>query len=286
MTAPPTPASAQRPAPSVTARVIELLEHDFGRRPPPDGALANMVLLDALDRGEDSRFVVWPPGDPVGLVYVSPAGTLIPAGDPAAAKPLAEATERDPWRILVGDAPLSQALLDSYARALFRRRPAARQQRLMAVTEQARTTPPPQGLRRARSADLERLTELACRLHVEDLMGPPISRSSRPAVRSRMAESVARGLTWVVERDLQVVAKIDLSLRSRRRGAQIAGVYVDEAYRGRGIAGDAVGALARQLLAGGLPGATLHVRADNVSAIAAYRRAGLVDRGTWILALR
>jgi ribosomal protein S18 acetylase RimI-like enzyme len=40
------------------------------------------------------------------------------------------------------------------------------------------------------------------------------------------------------------------------------------------------------LLGQGLAGVTLHVRSDNGSAIAAYRRAGYVDRGAWLLAIR
>ncbi|MDP9406059.1 MAG: GNAT family N-acetyltransferase, partial [Actinomycetota bacterium] len=142
------------------------------------------------------------------------------------------------------------------------------------------------GYRRATARDVDALTEHACRLHVEDRMGPPIARSNRPAVRARMSDSIVRGLTFVVERNGVAVAKLDLSLRSRRRGAQIAGVYVMPAYRGQGIAGGAVATLARELLAEGLPGVTLHVRADNAAAIAAYRRAGLTDRGPWTLALR
>jgi uncharacterized protein len=42
----------------------------------------------------------------------------------------------------------------------------------------------------------------------------------------------------------------------------------------------------RTLLRNGAPAVSLHVRADNAPAIAAYRSAGLVDRRPWILALR
>ena len=117
-------------------------------------------------------------------------------------------------------------------------------------------------------------------------MGPPLSRTAQPAVRQRMADSVAHGLTYVVERRRRVVAKFDLSLYSRLRGAQIAGVYVDPEYRGQGITSAAVAEIIRELLADGIPGVSLHVRSDNVPAIAAYRRAGLVDRGAWTLAIR
>lgn len=265
--------------------VIELLEYDFGRMAPPDGVLANQVLLDALDRGERQRFIVWPPADPRAVLYTSQIGTLVPAGDPDAGPAFAAAAERADWRVLVGDGPISQSLLDAYPRGLFRRRPSGREQRYMAATVLAEVSRPV-GFRRATYCDVPSLTQFACDLHVEDRMGPPLPRSSRPAVRARMADSVARGHTYVVERDGCVVAKFDLSLYSRSRGAQVAGVYVRPDYRGQGITSGSIATIARDVLLGGLPGLTLHVRADNAPATAAYRRAGLVDRGRWTLAMR
>jgi uncharacterized protein len=266
--------------------VTELLFEDFGRQPQPYARLASQVLLDALDRGERERFLVWPAQDIRAVLYVSPIGTLVPSGDPAAGPAFAAAAERVGWRVLVGDAPLSEALLDAYPRGLFRRRPSGREQRFMATAEAAGPLRRPDGFRRATYEDVAVLTDFACALHVEDQMGPALSRAARPAVRARMADSVAHGLTYVVERDGAVVAKFDVSLHSRSRGAQIAGVYVHPDYRGQGLTRQAVATIIRDLLADGLPGVTLHVRADNIPAIAAYRSAGLVDRGAWTLAIR
>jgi ribosomal protein S18 acetylase RimI-like enzyme len=268
--------------------VVELLERDFGHAPEGTWAFTNHFLLDALDRGEHSRFVVWPEHDPVAVLYQGATGTLVPAGDPAAAVPLADTAEHSGWRILIGDLPLAQGILDHTSRALFvRRRVSAREQRFMTATaDSVPADAPPDGFRLAVSDDIDRLTDFACDLHVEDRMGPPISRSGRSAVRSRMLESVAQNATWVVERGGQPVAKVDLSLRSRRRGAQIAGVFVDRPWRSRGIGGAAVRALARSLLDDGLPVVSLHVRSDNTPAMAAYRRAGFTDDRPWLLALR
>lgn len=253
-----------------------------------EAALAHQFLLDALDRGEHGRFVVWPGDDPVALLYAGPTGTLVPAGAPEAAGPLAEAAEKLGWRVLVGDAGIGWALLDAVPRGIFRRRTTAREQRFMAAhaadVEVSRPDDP--GLRLAHPGELDVLVDFACRLHVEDKMGPPIARSARSAVRSRMLESVTRGATYVVERGGRPVGKADVSLRSPSRGAQIAGVYVAAEARGRGVAGALVGGIVRRLVRDGAPAVSLHVRADNDRAIAAYRTAGMADRGAWVLALR
>jgi uncharacterized protein len=294
MTITPTTPGLRRLRAGEVAAVQRLLECGFGAasmpqhsgRPSVEAVLANQYLLAALDRGEYHRFYAWPDGEPVGLLYSGTNGTIVPAGDPTAGRPLAEAAEREPWRVLVGEARIGASMLEAYPRGFFRRPPTAREQRFML----ARQVPPGmadmEGFRLATPDDLERLTDFACRLHVEDLMGPPISRTGRGAVRDRMLESVVQGQAYVVERRGRVVAKVDLSLRSRRRGAQIAGVFVDRAWRCRGIAGAAVAALTALQLAEGLPGVTLHVRAGNAPAIAAYRRAGYRDAGAWLLALR
>jgi hypothetical protein len=273
--------------------VVSLLESGLGAAGSPgahgdrrlEAVLSNQYLLAALDRGEYRRFHVWPEREPVGLLYAGINGTIVPAGDPAAGPALAEAAETEPWRVLVGEARIGLSLLAAYPKGLFRRSPAAREQRFMLAHQPVAGTQV-EGFRRALPADVDRLTDFACRLHVEDLMGPPISRTGRSAVRDRMLESVQQGQTYVVERRGQVIAKLDLSLRSPLRGAQIAGVFVDQGWRGQGVASGAVAALTTLLLSQGFPGVTLHVRADNRPAIAAYARAGFHDAGAWALALR
>lgn len=282
MSAPTASDSAQRLHPADAGRLTAVLESGFGGS---RDALAHQHMLDALDRREHSRFIVWPPADPVGVLYIGASGSAMAAGDPAAAPALVGAAERADWRVLLGDAVPCQALLDASSRGFFRRRHTVREQRFMVATVAA-GLPLMEGLRRAEPAELECLTDFACRLHVEDQMGPAISRAGRAAVRARMHDSIMSGATWVVERGGQAVAKIDLPLLSKRRGVQLAGVYVDAGWRGRGIGSQAVAAVVARLLVEGYPSATLHVRSDNTPALCAYRRAGFEDRGPWVLALR
>lgn len=282
MTAPSASARIGRLRPQAVPALVEGLERD----PRFGGALANQHLLDALDHGEHGRFLVWPDHEPVSVVYLAPHGTVVPSGDPTGGAALAAAVERSGWRVMIGDAPLCHSLLAGNGRGVFRRRPSARDQRFMVARSPVASVAYEPGLRRAQSGDVDALTGFAAHLHVEDRMGPPLNRTGIGALRSRMIESVSRAASWVVERDGRPVAKIDVSLRSALRGGQIAGVYVDAAWRGQGIATAGVATVAGALLAEGLPGVTLHVRDGNAPAIRAYQRAGFQPEGVWLLALR
>lgn len=292
MTTTPARAVAARMGRADVASVTAALESDFGRLVPGVWDPRHHYLLDALDRGEIDRFVVYGTDRPSAVVHLGLTGTVVPAGDPAAVDALLPYVERSRWRILIGDEPIARALLEAGNTSWWRRGPSVRMQRLMTVDQM--TVPPargPQtstipGFRRAGRADLDLVAEFACRLHVEDRMGPALIGAARSGVRHRMAQSIDRGMTWIVQRDGVPVGKVDLSLYSARRGAQIAGVYVAQDHRGRGIGTGMILSLARQLLDKGLPVVSLHVRDDNFPALAAYRRAGLVERGNWVLALR
>lgn len=287
MTTTPARLTAERMRHQDVARVTAALESDFGRLGEGLWDPRHHYLLDALDRGEVDRFVVFGDDRPRAVVHLGMTGTVVPAGDPASVEAFAPFLERARWRILIGDEPIARALVEVAGRSWWRRRPVPRVQRLMTVDS---TSPVPRrsiaGFRRSTRADLEVLEDFACRLHVEDRMGPPLTGGARQAVRHRMAESIDRGMTWVVERRGRPIAKVDLSLHSMRRGAQIAGVYVQDAERGTGVASGMIATLSRHLLDKGLPVVSLHVRDDNAPALAAYRRAGFAERGNWILALR
>jgi len=287
LAASPGPQAVRLPRDGV-ARLAERLERDFGQvDTPAAGVVAHQFLLDALDRGEHRAMTVWPTAEePEGVCYVGAGGLIVPGGVPESARPLAAAVRSSGWRVLVGDLEIGRAIVDDAGAALFRRRPYAREQRLMVAGRRPPSPPDGGGLRRAASSDIDVLTDFACGLHVEDQMGPPLSRGGRSSVRQRVSNSIRRGTSWVVEADGRVVAKIDVSIESRRRGAQLAGVYVDESWRGRGVARRGIAALTTRLLDAGMPFVTLHVRADNTAAIHAYAAAGFAQRRRWLLALR
>lgn len=280
------PEHAERLDDARVARLQSKLEQGFaGSEYDAWCVLRHQQLLDALDRRRHHRFAIWPPDDPVGVGYVASNGTLVVAGARAAGDPLARFTDGSGWRVLVGDFEPAEEIVRHASKGLLRRGPRAREQRLMA-TRQPVQLEPPRGWAEGRLEHLDDVAELACRLHVEDQMGPPLSRAGRSAVKSRMRESLQSGRTWVVVRSGRAVAKVDVPLLSRRRGAQIAGVYVRKDHRGQGLATGLVALVTRRLFEQEVLGVTLHVRSDNAAAIRSYERAGLVDCGAWMLALK
>lgn len=288
MTAAGVQQGAARLTPEQVPDVVRALEEGFGATPAGrEAVLFHQALLDVLDRGDYRGCIVWPTGRPVAICHVGTGGRLLPAGDPGAAPAFAESIGAQNWRVLIGDQPLGDAMISEWGRGLFRRRMSVREQRFMRVlADEIAEIPPPEGMRSGRRGDLDDVAELAARLHVEDLMRPPLSRTGRASVRARMAESIDRGDTFVVERGGRVVAKTDVSLYNPTRGGQIAGVYVNPSVRGQGIARGMVAAIARTLVLEGLPGVTLHVRSDNQGAQRAYRRAGFTDVRPLTLAVR
>ena len=287
MTTTPRRAAARRMQSRDLVEVMSAVESDFGRLPEGLWDPRHHYLLHALDRGEVDRFVVWGDDRPRAVAHLGPTGTVVVAGGAVAAPDLAVFVERSRWRILIGEEDITAAVLRASQKSLFRRRPGHRIQRFMITDPQSHVdAPPTPGFRRGWRNDLDVLEDFACRLHVEDQMGAPLTGGSRVAVRQRMTDSIDRGTTWVVQRDGQVVGKVDLSLNSSKRGAQISGVYVRSDHRGQGVGTGMIRTLCAQLLDNGMPVVSLHVRDDNAAAIRAYTQAGFIPRGRWVLALR
>lgn len=244
-----------------------------------------MFALACIEsRGPDVVRVV-ESGDDWALAVVHPGRVLVPCGDAELIRRAPVASRR--WRLLVGDVAACLAVLDVDRPASP---PIVHHQRFLTVSpdrvpEEARVPDP--GLRRAVAADLDQLAHLAVQLHVDDQFGPHPGRGGWRGYRERMAHSVRQGLVDVVGPVGAPVCKVERSFTSKRYGVQLAGIVVDPAYRGEGLGTAAVTEAVRRALHEdvSLP-VSLHVRAANTRAIAAYRTSGFVDREEWRLAIR
>jgi predicted GNAT family acetyltransferase len=160
-------------------------------------------------------------------------------------------------------------------------------QPLMALDHPGPVDPDPQ-VRRALRTDLEVLVPAAVAMFTEEVGYSPLQADGGTAYRMRVAQLVDDGHAFVRvepgERgEPRVVFKADLGAVSGQV-AQVQGVYVDPAWRGRGLAAPAMAAVAALALRD-VEVVSLYVNAFNAPALAAYRRAGFEQVGTFATVL-
>jgi RimJ/RimL family protein N-acetyltransferase len=251
----------------------------------PGGAVRHMFALSVLETHGARPIRIATDDERWAVAVVFPGRLVVPCGDPEVAGAAGPPTRR--WRLLVGDAAAAEAVLDDEPDPGLR----VHVQRFMTV-ERDRVPGPHEladpGLRRARGEDVEALAELAVRLHVDDRFGPDPGRAGRRGYAKRISEGVERGSVYCVGPVGAPTVKVERSVASRRYGVQLAGIVVAPEARGQGLGTAAVAAAVRGALdewPGSRP-VSLHVRADNTTAIRTYERAGFVDREEWRLAVR
>lgn len=244
-----------------------------------------MFPLATLDERGASAVRVVEDGDRWAACIVLPRRLLVPTGEPGLVRDAGLPIRR--WRLIVGDAAAANGLLDAY-----RDDPAVtvHVQRFQTVDpelvpdEDAVADP---GLRPAVPEDVEGLARLAVQLHVDDQYGPDPGRSGLQAYRERMTTAVQQGTVACVGDAGEPLVKLEYAVDSPRWGCQLSGIIVRPDVRGAGLGFGTVVAAVRRCLRvhHGAP-VSLHVRADNRSALRTYRGAGFVDREEWRLAVR
>jgi ribosomal protein S18 acetylase RimI-like enzyme len=252
----------------------------------PSGAVRHMFALSALESFGADPIRLATDEHRWAAAVVFPGRLVVPCGDADAVAAAGPPVRR--WRLMVGDRAAGDALLSTVGQdpALI-----VHDQRFLSIDHEVvpdeRDVPDP-GLRRAEAADLPRLAELAVRLHVDDQFGPDPGKVGLRGYRQRLEETVRQGLVYCVGPVGAPVCKVERSVSSHRWGVQLAGIVVDERHRGEGLGTGAVAAAVRRALREGARSrpVSLHVRADNLTALAAYRTAGFVDREPWRLAVR
>jgi len=297
----------RRPRPGELVDVVSLLE---SWPAPAGGAVRHLFPLAAIDSSGEGMVRLTGAADDrrddgvarLGVAVRVGRDVLAVAGD---ARTIARAVGPTPtWRLLVGDVLAADALL---ARGVRGGRIVHDQRYLLADADAVpdESEVPDPGVRRAEPADVEALADLAVRLHIDDDFGPDPGVAGRRGYRERLAVSVRSGVVDVVGPVGAPVAKLERSVDHPRYGVQLAGIVVDPAHRGQGIGRGLVAVATRRALAGGavgwsgpgalpermsgaLPGVlpvTLHTRAANAPALAAYAAAGFHVVEPWRLAV-
>lgn len=252
----------------------------------PSGAARHMFALSTIESfgAEPLRVVEHRGGWAAAVVF--PGRLLVPCGDADTIATAPIVSRR--WRLLVSDEEAGDATL---ARMPGEAGLIVHDQRFLTVDPDRvpdEWTLPDPGLRRAQVEDLDRLAELAVRLHVDDRFGPNPGAAGWRGYRERIEASLRQGLVWCVGPIGAPVVKLERSVSSLRYGVQLAGIVVDPSARGQGLGRATVAAAVRAALLEGTRDRviSLHVRSDNPPALKAYDAAGFVDQEAWRLAVR
>lgn len=138
-------------------------------------------------------------------------------------------------------------------------------------------------VRPARPEEIDLVLPAAEHMFTAEIGYPPYSGSSR-GYRASLASIIARGHTYVVVEDGEVLFKTDVG--SLALGcAQLQGVWITPRLRGQGLAVPMLAAVLEQVMAGPAPLVTLYVNDFNRAARATYDRLGFVTAGEFTTVL-
>jgi predicted GNAT family acetyltransferase len=143
------------------------------------------------------------------------------------------------------------------------------------LTGRARVAPDPM-VRPTRRSDLDALYPACVAMYTEEVGISPEYGGGGELYRARVSQLIARGWSFARIEDGQVIFKAEVACVSPY-AAQIQGVYVAPAYRGRGLATAGMAAVAEQVLSGIAPVVSLYVNDWNGPARRAYEKAGFVE---------
>ncbi|MFC0676152.1 GNAT family N-acetyltransferase [Brachybacterium hainanense] len=134
------------------------------------------------------------------------------------------------------------------------------------------------GLRPARPEEAEAVYHHAVAMFREEVGTDPTSFDGGRAYWARVRSLIGAGRTYIVVRDEQIIFKADVGAVFGPV-AQIHGVWVPPAHRGRGVARSAMADLVAQVRRDHAPQVSLYVNDFNVPARRAYAAAGFVQAG-------
>jgi predicted GNAT family acetyltransferase len=184
---------------------------------------------------------------------------------------------------IVGRAEEVLALWDRLAGVWGPAREVRANQPLLA-TDTAPPVRPDPAVRIVRPTEIDLLYPAAVAMYTEEVGVSPTAEDGGRAYRRRVAELVRAGRAYARFVDGEVIFKAELAVVTDRT-AQIQGVWVAPAWRGRGIATAAMAAVVYDALARVAPTVSLYVNDYNAPARQVYARCGFRPVGTFATVL-
>lgn len=139
-------------------------------------------------------------------------------------------------------------------------------------------------VRRIRRDELETIMPACVAMFTEEVGISPLAGDGGLLYQARVAELVGAGRAFARIEDGRVVFKAEIGAATPR-ACQIQGVWVDPAFRGRGLSETGMAAVVRYALADVAPVVSLYVNDYNAPARASYRRVGFREVGAFMSVL-
>ena len=272
------------------ARILTSADTELARRLVAEDPVTNVfvgsrLMAGVLNPGMPGLIWGWPAHAPRALLHIG--ANLVPVAtdlDPIPAF-VEAAGRRRTCQSIVGESwlaiPLWQALSDRWGRAYSAVREVRRSQPVMAAADTPLVAPDPR-VRPITHADFESYFAAAVAMYTEEVGTDPLAGGDS-SFRSYCRWLVDQHRAFGIVEDGKVVFKSDIGA-AWGSAAQIQGVWLDPALRGRGLSEPAMAAVTEYVLAD-YPVACLYVNDFNTRAIRCYQRVGYEQVGEFATVL-
>jgi predicted GNAT family acetyltransferase len=179
---------------------------------------------------------------------------------------------------IVGPAHMVEALWRDLMPSWGPARDIRLRQPLLAISRDPDETPDT-AVRRVRLDEIDVLLPASIAMFTEEVGGSPIAGDGGALYRSRVRELVVAGRSFARIDDGRVVFKAEVGAATDRV-CQVQGVWVDPAWRGRGLSAAGMAAVVEACRRDIAPTVSLYVNDFNAPARRAYERVGFCEVGT------
>ncbi|WP_345650681.1 GNAT family N-acetyltransferase [Streptomyces tremellae] len=269
--------------PSELPEALELLESE----PVENAFVTSRVLVAGLDPWRlGGEMWGWYQGGRLRSLCYSGANLVPVCATPEAVRAFADRARRAGRRCssIVGPAGPTAQLWRLLEPSWGPAREVRENQPLMLTEELPAEVAPDPYVRRIRKNEMDTLMPACVAMFTEEVGVSPLAGDGGLLYQARVAELVGSGRAFARVEDGRVIFKAEIGAATPR-ACQIQGVWVDPAYRGRGLSETGMAAVVRYALADVAPVVSLYVNDFNVPARASYRRVGFREVGAFMSVL-
>ena len=269
----------------MSARILNPADAPVAREVLAGDPVGNVFVASRLDAGAlnpttPGMLWGWPAEHPTALLHAG--ANLVPVATSLDAIPafVEAAGRRRTCQSIVGPSwlvrPLWRALVERWGQPYEAVRDVRQHQPVMALSA-GPSGPVDSRVRPITTADFDSYFAASVAMYTEEVGADPLANGSGSGYRSYCRWLVDLGRAFGIVEHGRVIFKSDIGAASGSV-AQIQGVWLDPAQRGRGLSAPAVAAVTEYILAE-YHTASLYVNDFNIPAIRAYQAVGFTQVG-------